>query len=106
VPFCVLKVLRAGEIQMSASRPNPHGKIRPDTDFSGWAQFISIPQYGGCLLRLQTSAMDDIAGGALDEGVLAEDLREESVKLRAVHVLRHAAGEASSIGLRQKNTSA
>jgi hypothetical protein len=35
--------------------------------------------------------MDDIAGGALGDGVLAEDLREESVKLRAVHVLRHAA---------------
>ena len=59
-----------------------------------------------CLLGLQGIALHDIAGGALDDGARAEDLREESLKLRAVHVLRHAEGEAPSIALRKKNTSA
>ena len=55
----------------------------------------------GCLLDLQRNALDDIAGGALDDGVLAEDLLAEILKLRAVHVLRHALGEAL-IALRHK----
>ena len=39
----------------------------------------------GCLLGLQGNALDDIAGRARDDGVLAEDVREESLKLGAFH---------------------
>ena len=39
----------------------------------------------GCLLGLQGNALDDIAGRALGDGVLAEDLREEGLKLGAFH---------------------
>jgi hypothetical protein len=48
----------------------------------------------GCLLSLQTNALDDIAGWPLGDGGLAEDLRKESLKLGAFHVLRHPAGIA------------
>jgi hypothetical protein len=46
----------------------------------------------GCLLSLQGIALDDIARRALDDGALAEDLREERLKLRTLHVLCHPAG--------------
>ena len=44
-----------------------------------------VSKMWGCLLSLQGNALDDIAGRALDHGVLAEDLREESLKLGAFH---------------------
>ena len=47
-----------------------------------------------CRLRFQGNAPHDIARRALDDRFLAEDLREESLKLGTFHVLRHTSGVA------------
>ncbi len=49
---------------------------------------------GGCLLRLQGDALNNIAGGALNDGAAAEDLREKVPQFGARHVLRHPASIA------------
>jgi hypothetical protein len=65
----------------------------PVSDRSGRA--LRLDDCGmACLLGLQTNALDDIAGSALDDGALGEDLREERLQVGAFHILRHPAGIA------------
>jgi hypothetical protein len=49
---------------------------------------MHVAAHAVALLSLQGNALDDLARGTPEDGVLAKDLREESLKLRVLHRIR------------------